>query len=52
MVDLPDINDDLSITANFAIDSDGDGVADDVDQCPDTPPNAIVDDWLSCIHLP
>ena len=48
---IVDINDDLSITANFAVDSDGDGVADDVDQCPDTPPNAIVDDNGCLVYI-
>ena len=48
---IVDINDDLSITANFAVDSDGDGVADDEDQCPDTPPNAIVDNNGCLVYI-
>ena len=30
-------------TLQAAIDSDGDGVSDDIDQCPKTPPNVVVD---------
>jgi len=30
-------------TMQAAIDSDGDGVLDDIDECPDTPPNVVVD---------
>ena len=30
-------------TMQAAIDSDGDGVSDDIDQCPKTPPNVVVD---------
>lgn len=34
---------DIPIMAGAGIDSDGDGVPDELDECPDTPPGAIVD---------
>ena len=30
-------------TMQAAIDPDGDGVLDDIDECPETPPNVVVD---------
>jgi hypothetical protein len=38
------------VNLNAALDSDGDGVADEVDQCPDTPTDAIVDANGCSIH--